>query len=83
MDLDDKTFPPKYVLASISKEKDQLNMPEDLIERAQDYNDFKMLSIGRVYEKYQKRLKENDALDFDDIILNTVLLLRDFKDVRT
>ena len=83
LDLDDKTFPPKYVLATISKEKDMLNMPGDLIERAQDHNDFRLLSIGRVYEKYQKRLKENDALDFDDIILNTVLLLRDFKDVRT
>ena len=83
MDLDDKTFPPKYVLASISKEKDQLNTPEDLIERAEDHNDFKLLSIGRIYAKYQKKLKENDALDFDDIILNTVILLRDFKEVRT
>ncbi len=83
MDLDDKTFPPKYVLAVISKEKDLLNTPDDLIDRAESVNDFKLLNIGRIYKKYQSRLKENDALDFDDIILNTVLLLRDFKDVRT
>lgn len=83
MDLDDKTFPPKYVLSIISKEKDLLNTPEDLLDRADTVNDYKLMQIGRIYEKYQKRLKENDALDFDDIILNTVLLLRDFKDVRS
>ncbi len=83
MGLDDKTFPAKYVLAIISKEKDYLSTPEELIDRAESINDFRLLQIGRIYEKYQNRLKENDALDFDDIILNTVLLLRDFKDVRS
>ena len=83
MGFDDKTFPAKYVLSVISKEKDFLNSPEDIIDRADSVNDFKLLQIGRIYQKYQKKLKENDALDFDDIILNTVLLLENFEDVRT
>jgi len=82
LDLDDKTFAPKYVMSIISKEKDYLTSPDELIDRAESVNDYKLLQIGRIYQKYQTRLKENDALDFDDIILNTVILLRDFKEVR-
>ena len=80
--LDDKTFAPKYVMSIISKEKDYLTTPDELIDRAESVNDFKLLQIGRIFQKYQNRLKENNALDFDDIILNTVILLRDFEEVR-
>ena len=83
MGLDDKTFPAKVVLNAISKEKDNLATPEDLLERAEQANDMRLLHIARAYQKYQTRLKENNALDFDDIICVTVRLLQEHEDVRT
>ena len=82
MGLDDKTFPARYVMAIISKEKDRMTTPEVLMERANTVNDFRMRHIARIYEKYQSQLKDNNALDFDDIILRTVQLLQDHDDVR-
>ena len=83
MGLDDKTFPAKVVLNAISKEKDNLATPEDLLERAEQANDLRLLHIAKAYQKYQTRLKENNALDFDDIICVTVRLLQEHEDVRT
>ncbi len=83
MGLDDKTFPAKYVLTVISREKDKMVTPDDLLERAEDSGDLKILHIARAYKKYQTRLKENNAVDFDDIILLTVKLLQNHEDVRT
>ena len=83
MGLDDKTFPAKLVLSAISKEKDNLTTPEDLLERAEQANDLRLLHIAKAYGKYQTRLKENNALDFDDIICVTVRLLQEHEDVRT
>ncbi len=83
MGLDDKTFPPKYVLTVISREKDKMTTPDDLLERAEDSGDLKMLHVARAYKKYQTKLKENNAVDFDDIILLTVKLLQEHEDVRT
>ena len=82
MGLDDKTFPAKVVLSAISKEKDNLTSPEQLLERAEQANDLRLLHIARAYVKYQTRLKENNALDFDDIICVTVRLLQEHDDVR-
>ena len=82
MGLDDKTFPAKVVLNAISKEKDNLTTPEQLLERAEQTNDLRILHIARAYQKYQARLKENNALDFDDIICVTVRLLQEHEDVR-
>ena len=83
MGLDDKTFPAKYVLAVISREKDGMVLPEELLSRAEANNDYRMLHIARAYQKYQMRLKENNALDFDDIIMQTVILLQEHEDIRT
>ena len=82
MGLDDKTFPAKYVLAVISREKDNMVLPSELLERAENGNDYRLLHIARAYQKYQARLKDNNALDFDDIILQTVLLLQQNEDIR-
>ena len=82
MGLDDKTFPAKVVLNAISKEKDHMTTPEDLLERAEQTNDLRILHIARAYQKYQHRLKENNALDFDDILCVTVKLLQQHEDVR-
>ena len=83
MGLDDKSFPAKVVLNAISKEKDNLSTPDDLLERAEQANDLRLLHIAKAYQKYQTRLKENNALDFDDIICVTVRLLQEHEDVRT
>ena len=83
MGLDDKTFPHKYVLGAISKEKDRMVEPDALLERAETHNDYRLLHIARAYKKYQTQLKENNALDFDDIILLTVKLLQENEDIRT
>ena len=82
MGLDDKTFPAKVVLGAISKEKDNLTSPRDLLDRAEAANDIRLLHIARAYEKYQTRLKDNNALDFDDIICVTVRLLQEHEEVR-
>ena len=81
--LDDKTFPPKYVLSIISKEKDRLTTPEKLMSRAEMNGDFRIKHIAKAYQMYQDRLKENNAVDFDDIILLTVRLLQENEDIRT
>ncbi|MGM9602638.1 MAG: ATP-dependent helicase [Faecousia sp.] len=83
MGLDDQTFPAKAVLSVISKEKDNLVSPERLLNRAEAMGDIRLLHIAKAYQTYQTRLRENDALDFDDIIYQTVLLLQNHEDVRT
>ena len=82
MGLDDKTFPARVVLNAISKEKDHLTTPEDLLRRAEETNDLRILHIAKAYQRYQKQLKDNNALDFDDIICVTVRLLQQHEDVR-
>ena len=83
MGLDDKTFPAKYVLGAISKEKDKMVSAQEMLERAEGTNDLRALHIARAYMKYQTKLKDNNALDFDDIIYVTVKLLMDHEDVRS
>ena len=82
MGLDDKTFPARYVLTAISREKDKMVTADAFMARAERSGDYRIMNIARAYESYQTRLKENNALDFDDIIFRTVELLRDHEDVR-
>lgn len=83
MGLDDKTFPAKYVLSVIGKEKDRLISAQEFMNRVEFSNDIRMYHIAKAYLKYQTKLKENNALDFDDIIFQTVKLLQEHDDVRT
>ena len=83
MGLDDKTFPAKYVLAAISREKDAFHTADDMLDRAESNGDYRALHIARAYQTYQRKLYENNALDFDDIIFLTVRLLREHEDLRT
>ena len=82
MGLDDKTFPPRYVLGAISREKDKMVSPEEMLERAEASGDIRALHIAKAYMKYQTQLKDNNALDFDDIIYVTVKLLQENEDVK-
>ena len=81
--LDDKTFPARYVLGAISRQKDRMITPEQMLGRAEEKNDLKAIQIAKAYEKYQQRLKNNNALDFDDIIYVTVQLLQQYPEVRS
>ncbi len=83
MGLDDKTFPAKYVLGAVSREKDRMITPDRMLSRAEASGDIRALHIARAYKIYQTRLKDNNAVDFDDIIFFTVKLLQEHEDVRT
>lgn len=78
--LDEKQFPPKVVLAMISKAKDKRQTPADFAKDTGD--DFRMKRTAELYEEYQRRLKGANAVDFDDIILLTVQLLQEYEEVR-
>ena len=80
--LDDKTFPTKYVLGAISREKDKMVSAEQMLQRAESSGDIRALHIAKAYVRYQNRLKDNNALDFDDIIYLTVKLLQEHEEVR-
>ena len=82
MDLDDKSFPPRLILTMISRAKDQMQGPEEFAKNAKYAGDFRMEKIADVYREYCHRLKDADAVDFDDIILLTVRLLQSEADVR-
>ncbi len=82
MGLDDKTFPARYVMTVISRQKDKMIGPAEMMEHIEATNDLRMLHIGRAYMRYQQRLTENNALDFDDIIFKTVELLQQHEDIR-
>ena len=83
MGLDDRTFPAKAVLSTISKAKDQYQDPKEFAKTADGAGDYRMVKITQAYASYQKQLKENNALDFDDIIFLTVKLLKEYEEVRS
>lgn len=77
--INDSIYQPKSILNEISRAKEQLITPKQYLKKYGD--DFKKHEIGEIYEIYQSRLKEANALDFDDIITLTVKLLEKDKDV--
>ena len=81
MGLDDKTFPAKLVLSVIGRQKDRMLSPEDCLAQAKEQNDVRMSTIAKCYRRYQAKLKENNAVDFDDIIYLTVRLLQENEDL--
>lgn len=80
LNLDEKNFPPRNVLSIISNAKNDM-MDENTFENSYK-NDFRMSKVAQIYKLYQSKLKKNNALDFDDIILNTVKILSLNNDVR-
>lgn len=77
--IDDKMFTDRIVQAEISNAKNQMLEPSAYSARAN--GDFRKEKIANVYELYQKRLKENNAIDFDDIINYTIKILMENPDV--
>ena len=78
--LDDKQFAPRAVLSQISKAKETLQTPDDIMD------DFSASpferAVGKAYRLYQEKLTISNALDFDDLIMKTVQLLRESEKAR-
>ena len=79
LNIDDKMFTDRSVQAEISNAKNQMLDPEQYSVQAN--GDFRKEKIATIYELYQKRLKENNAIDFDDIINYTIKILKENEDV--
>jgi len=77
--LEPRQYPPRAILSVISKGKSELIGPEAYAKRVSSY--FEEI-VARCYQRYQAMLAENGALDFDDILMKTVELLRDNQDVQ-
>lgn len=79
LNIDDKLFTDRSVMYEISNAKNEMLEPGDYLNRS--FGDFRKETIAKIYELYQKRLKENNALDFDDIINLTIKILMQEPDV--
>jgi len=79
LNYNEKNFPPKEMLAAISKAKDQLMTPGKFMDRYG--RDIRLRKIADIYSLYQKKLMQNNALDFDDILFKTVELFQNNPDV--
>lgn len=77
--IDEKLLPHRSVLSAISSAKDKLISPAEFKQSAG--SDYRKQAIAELYRIYQKRLKEADAMDFDDMIVKTVDLLQNNADV--
>ena len=78
-DINEKIYPVKGVLGEIGRQKDRLVTPKEYMISVE--KDFRLKKVAELYQIYQDRLKENNALDFDDLIFKTVMLFRGFPDV--
>lgn len=79
LNIDDKAFSDRSVLSEISNAKNEMLTPKAY--QAKYAGEFRKEKIGQVYELYQKRLRENNAIDFDDIINYTIDILSENPDV--
>lgn len=80
LNIDDKLLPVKSLMSEISRAKDRLMSPAELMREAE--GDVRKKKIAEVYDLYAKRLKSQNLMDFDDIILRTVELLETDSEVR-
>lgn len=74
LQIDTKIFKERALLSTISHAKDELITPEEFRIRAE--GDFSQKKIAEVYEEYEKQLRANNALDFDDLLVKTVQLFQ-------
>ena len=79
LDIDSKIFTEKSIINEISNAKNMMAKPDDYLLR--NKGDYRKEKIGKVYSLYQRKLKENNAVDFDDIINLTIDLLIENNDI--
>ena len=82
LELEEKSFPPREVQTIISRAKNDMQTPEDFAEQGKTINDWRKIRMGKVYSLYNKKLRDANALDFDDLLWHTVRLLETAGDVR-
>ena len=82
LELEEKSFPPREVQSIISRAKNDMQTPEDFAEQGKAVNDWRKIRMGKVYSLYNKKLRDANALDFDDLLWHTVRLLETAGDVR-
>ena len=85
MQLDDKTYKPGVVQSRISNAKNHLILPDAYASNAEINRadmDAKMPAIRDIYRRYWERCRQSDAMDFDDLLVYTYVLFRDFPAVR-
>ena len=80
LDLDEKVFDPRQIINMISHAKDVLQTPESFAAHAN--GEFFRSKVAEVYKRYEKQMRDANALDFDDIIMKTVQLLQKHDDIR-
>lgn len=80
LNIDEHILNAKAAMGRISRAKECLQTPEEFMK--ENTSDMRSKYIGKVYAEYQKRLNDAGAVDFDDIIMRTVFLLRDNEEVR-
>lgn len=79
LNMDEKVYPIRSVMSQISKAKDNMMTPE--VYENVNKTDFRLSKIAAVYSLYQKKLKNNNAMDFDDLVFNTVRIFMENPDV--
>ena len=82
LELEEKSFPPREVQTIISRAKNDMQTPEDFAEQGKAINDWRKIRMSKVYLLYNKKLRDANALDFDDLLWHTVRLLETAGDVR-
>lgn len=82
MELDDKMYAAKSVIGEISRAKDSCISAEEYSRNAELSGDLRRRTIGRIYAEYSRRCFSANAMDFDDLIYNTVKLLDTNDEVR-
>ncbi|QFX92432.1 DNA helicase PcrA [Fructilactobacillus fructivorans] len=80
LDLDPKKNDPRAILGAISNAKNNLQTPQDYKKTHSTSNPFEEV-VGNVYAEYQKRLQENQAVDFDDLIMLTIRLFEQYPEI--
>lgn len=81
LDLDDKVYPPRSMLAAIDKARDELLSPEAYSSRYGQSADPRQRKLCEIYKLYAARLFQAGAMDFDDLLYNTVRLFKEHPDV--
>ena len=79
LDISEKALSHRAILSEISHAKDELTSPQEYEEAAGE--DFRLKLVARAYKAYQRRLEDADAMDFDDLLVNTVRLFQKCPDV--
>ena len=83
LDLDEKSFPFKAVLAEISRAKDAFIGAKEYLDQAQKLGDLRRIRYGQIYSEYMRRMFAAGAMDFDDLLFFTVKLLQEDEEMRS